>query len=73
MPDTRTTSRRALLRGALTGAGALAVPGLLSACGTTTAATSSTLSSGPYNGVKSKEVVFADFGGTTREARTTHS
>jgi putative spermidine/putrescine transport system substrate-binding protein len=70
MPDTRTTSRRALLRGVLTGAGTLAVPGLLTACGTPTAATSSTLNSGPYKGVKSKEVVYADFGGTTREART---
>jgi putative spermidine/putrescine transport system substrate-binding protein len=63
-------SRRRFMQRAGIGAGALLIPGALAACGSgsSTAATSKA-TTGPLAGIKSKEIVFADFGGTTRAAR----
>ncbi|MFE2431933.1 extracellular solute-binding protein [Streptomyces sp. NPDC059373] len=72
MTDTSPLSRRLLLRNAGITAGALLAPGLLSACASeATGSASAAASSGPLSRIKSKSLVFADFGGTTRAARQT--
>ncbi|ROO89128.1 putative spermidine/putrescine transport system substrate-binding protein [Actinocorallia herbida] len=67
--STLSLTRRNFLRAATIGAGAVAAPGLLTACGSGEEAAVSAPTSGPLSGIKSKQVVYADFGGTTREAR----
>ncbi|MER5183912.1 extracellular solute-binding protein [Streptomyces sp. NPDC002896] len=73
MSDTSTVSamsRRSFLNRAAMGAGALTLPGLLSACGSQSAGTAaSKATSGPLADLTSTSVVYGDFGGTTREAR----
>jgi putative spermidine/putrescine transport system substrate-binding protein len=75
MPDNpaeRAPSRRSFIRNAGAGAAALALPGLLTACGSggsSSSASKKTTLTGPLADIKSKQVVYGDFGGTTRDAR----